>query len=226
MKKLILLLAAGIIATAAADAQTPDAAGNNKTTAQQHPHRGGGKHKHGHRHGRRGHKPGGRSVAHIRMTDMQRQQARTINEDYRKQVVALRAQDNITMGDYKKQLSSLQAAHKEKLQQLLTADQKQELAQQKTQRQEWAQQRSAAQLDRMKTRLNLSDDQVAKLKQQQTDLHTKIAAIRENQSLDESAKRQQVQALMQQRKDNLKSVLTKEQLDNLHNNLRGNRDVK
>ncbi|BAV08982.1 hypothetical protein SAMN05421788_101431 [Filimonas lacunae] len=224
MKKLILFVAAGLLATAAVQAQTPQGAQQDKTTDNAtafHPKRHHGKHKHGHFKGaHRG------AMAHVQLTEQQRQQAHTIAQDYHKQATALKAQDNITVGEYKKQMAALQANRKQQMQQLLTNEQKQQIAQQKAQRAQQAQARGEARISKMKEKLKLTDDQVNKIKEQQASVHSQVKAIRENQSLDETAKRQQVRTIMQQQKDNFKSVLTKEQLDQLHNNLHKNRDVK
>lgn len=220
MKKLFLFAFAGMFAAAAATAQTPGKAATtgSDSTATAHHHKYG-MHGRGHFH-----KPhtGDKAMAGVQFTDEQRKQARTISADYRKQITALKAQDNITMGDYKKQMAALQADHKQKMQQLLTAEQKQQLANNRKQWAEKSKQMQTARLDKMKTRLNLQDDQVAKLKAQQDQLHQQMKAIHENKSMDETAKRAQVRTLMQQQKESLKSILTQEQLDKLHSNNRHN----
>lgn len=218
MKKLIIVATACLLAVAAVHAQTPSGTNKEGTTLLHQ--------KHGKKHGRhhfKGHHGG--ALAHLKLTDEQRKQARSIAENYQKQSTALKAQDNLTLGEYKKQLSALHATRKQQMDQLLTAEQKQQLAQQKTKRMEHRKAQGEARLAKMKSNLNLTDDQVAKLQQQRSDLKTQMKAIHENQSLDQSAKRQQVRALVQKQKDNFKSVLTQEQLDKLHTQHQ-KRDVK
>lgn len=219
MKKLIIVATACLLAVAAVHAQTPSGTATKESTTQVH-------HKHGKKHGRhhfKGHRGG--ALAHLKLTDDQRKQARTISENYQKQATALKAQDNLTMGEYKKQMAALQAGRKQQMEQLLTAEQKQQLAQQKVKGAERRKAQSEARMAKMKSKLNLTNDQVAKLQQQRNDLKTQLKAIHENQSLDQTAKREQARALVQKQKDNFKSVLTQEQLDKLHNQHK-NGDVK
>jgi len=70
-------------------------------------------------------------------------------------------------------------------------------------------------LDKLKTDLGLSDDQVKKLKEQQAQTNEKIKAVEGNASLDDAAKKKQIKDLKKQNKDNMKSVLTKEQQEKL-----------
>lgn len=218
MKKLIIVATACLLAVAAVHAQTPSETTKEATAKVQH--------KHGKKHGRhhfKGHH--GAALAHLNLTEDQRKQARSIADNYQKQATALKAQDNLTLGEYKKQLSALHASRKQQMDQLLTAEQKQQLAQQKSKRMEHRKAQGEARMAKMKSNLNLTDDQVAKLQQQRSDLKAQMKAIHENQSLDPSTKKQQVRALVQKQKDNFKSVLTQEQLDKLHTQHQ-KRDVK
>jgi hypothetical protein len=63
----------------------------------------------------------------------------------------------------------------------------------------------------MKQDLNLSEEQSAKLQKSRDELHQKMQALRENQSLSDEAKKEQMKELMKQRKENLRSILTDEQ---------------
>jgi len=219
MKKLILLALSGVFATAIVTAQTPgtSATQQNDSTATAHHHKHG---KHGGGHFRKPH--GDKGLAGVTLSDEQRKQVHAISADYHKQLADLKKQDNITMGDYKKQVAALQADHKQKMQQLLTAEQKQQIENNKKQWAAKGKQMQADRLNKMKTRLNLQDDQVAKLKAQQDQLHQQMKAIHENKSLDATAKRDQMRTLMQQQRESLKSILTPEQQEKLHSNNRHN----
>lgn len=224
MKKLIIVAAACLLAVAATQAQTPGGVAKDSTATAFHQKHGFKKHGHGHFQGKGAHRGG--EMAGVKLTDEQRKQAHAIAESYHKQATALKAQDNITMGEYKKQMAALQANRKQQMSQLLTSEQKQQITQHQTQRLQQGKAHAEARMAKMKSHLNLSDEQVAKLKQQRSDLQAQVKAIHENQSLDEAAKKQQVHALMQQQKDNFKSVLTQEQLDKLHTNPHKKGDVK
>lgn len=70
-------------------------------------------------------------------------------------------------------------------------------------------------VDKLKTDLNLSDDQVKKLKAQQAQTDEKVKAIEGNTSLDDATKKKQIHDLKKQNKDNMKSVLTPEQKEKM-----------
>ena len=71
--------------------------------------------------------------------------------------------------------------------------------------------KAAANLERMKINLNLSDDQTAKIKSQQTNFRSQIIAIRQNDNLLAYQKKDLLKALIAKRHDAMKSVLTPEQ---------------
>ncbi len=157
----------------------------------------------------------GQMAKHLNLSEEQKKQARSIGENYRKQVTALKKNDNITMGEYKKQMASLQKDRKTKMEALLTSEQKAKIAESKQKMQEHAQIRGAARLEKMKINLGLKEDQVAKIKKQQESFRTKAQAIRGNESLSREEKKEQMKSLAKEQKDNFKSILTKEQQEKL-----------
>jgi hypothetical protein len=63
----------------------------------------------------------------------------------------------------------------------------------------------------LKLHLNLTDDQVAKIKAGQENLHSQVKAIHENDNLLPQEKRDQMKAILAKRNDTYKSVLTPDQ---------------
>lgn len=153
-----------------------------------------------------GHRPGA-----IHYTPEQRQQLTAINKDYRQKAADLFKQDNITLKQYKAGLLALQKEKKEKTAALLTQQQRDQLAAQRRRMSENMQVREAARMERLKLRLNLTDDQVAKLKTGQEDLRSQAKAIHQNDNLLPREKMEQLKALMAKRNDTFKSVLTPDQ---------------
>jgi hypothetical protein len=147
----------------------------------------------------------------IHYTPEQRPQVMAINKDYRQKAADLFRQDNITLKQYKAGLLSLQKEKKDKLGALLTQQQKDQLADQRKRMSDNRQVREAANLERLKLTLNLTDDQVAKLKSGQEVLHSQARAIHENENLLPQEKMQQMKALMAKRNDTYRSVLTPDQ---------------
>jgi len=184
-------------------------------------------HQYGMHHGW-GHRPGGDSLAKangfhrgpgfrghhgeaIHYTPEQRKQLMAINKEYRQKSEDLFKQDNLTLRQYKAGLITLQKEKKEKTAALLTQQQKDQLASRKKRMDENHQVMEAAHLERLKLRLNLTDDQVAKIKAGQEDLHSQFKAIHENDNLLPQQKREQMKALLAKRNDTYKAVLTPDQ---------------
>ena len=135
----------------------------------------------------------------------------TINKDYKQKSEDLFKQDNITLKQYKAGLIALQKEKKTKLQALLTPQQQDEIAARRKKRAEDAQVMEVARLERLKLHLNLTDDQVAKIKAGQENLHSQVKAIHENDNLLPQEKRDQMKAILAKRNDTYKAVLTPDQ---------------
>jgi hypothetical protein len=171
-------------------------------------HRGFGHGQHGFGRGQRG---GWAHSGGIRYTPDQRKQLMTINKEYKQKSEALFAQDNITLKQYKAGLIALQKDKKTKLAALLTPQQKNEMAERRKRMTENAQVMEVARLERLRLHLNLTDDQVAKLKAGQETIHNQAKVIHENDNLLPQEKREQMKAIFAKRNDTYKSVLTPEQ---------------
>jgi len=155
--------------------------------------------------------------SHIHFSAEQRKQMQAINMDFHKKSTDLYKNDNLTLGQYKSQLLALQKEKKTKLQGLLTQDQKDQMAMSKKRREEDMQVRSAARLERMKIRLKLTDEQTARIKSQEQNMRAQVRSIRENENLMTYQKMEQIKSLAAKRRDEMKTVLTPEQVTQLEN---------
>jgi hypothetical protein len=170
-----------------------------------------------HRDGRDGFRSRGRDGwagrgPRIRYTPEQRTQVMAINKDYHQKAEDLYKKDNITLKEYKTGLVALQQERKGKLEALLTQQQKDERTARMKRMSENVQVMQAAHLERLKLRLNLSDDQVAKIKAGAENSRSQLKALHENDNLLPQQKREQMKDLMAKQKETIKSVLTPEQL--------------
>jgi len=134
-----------------------------------------------------------------------------INKEFHKKSADLYAKDNSTLKEYKAGLLALQKEKRTKLEALITPAQKEQLARHRKQREENAQVMAAARLERLKIHLQLTEDQVSKIKAGQEDLRSQVKAIHENDNLLPQQKMEQLKGLMAKRNDIYKSVLTPEQ---------------
>jgi len=140
-----------------------------------------------------------------------------INNDYQKKSRELFNNDNMTLREYKGRLLVLRKEKKEQEQNLLTTEQKNQVAEWKKRSAENQQVRAAAFIERMKIRLNLTNDQVTAIKAKQVDFRTQMHSIYENDGLLPAQKREQMKALAMNQRTAIKSVLTPEQISTFEN---------
>ena len=151
----------------------------------------------------------------LNLSDDQKAKVKTLNEDFRKQMQDLKKQDNMTVKDQKAKIQSLREDHKAKVQSVFTPEQKEQMKKFREEHKAKREANSAERMEKMKARLNLSDDQVAKMKAQRADMSSKFKAIRENKSLNDEQKKEQFKELKKQQKESMKSILTEEQMKKL-----------
>jgi hypothetical protein len=147
----------------------------------------------------------------IHYTPEQEKQVMAINNDYKQKSKDLFQQDNLTLKQYKAGLIALQKDKKAKIETLLTPLQKDQQAASRRLREDRAQLMASTRLDRLRQALNLTDDQVAKLKTGQENLRSQAQAIHKNDNLLPQEKHEQLKALMTTRNDNFKTILTPDQ---------------
>lgn len=189
MKRLLVAATALLFVTGSLQAQT-----NKEETKTAH-HKG--------IHGKK-------EMSKLNLSDDQKAKFKQLNDGYRKQITALRGS-----GDNKTQIAALRKEQHEKMQAILTPEQKTQLAVLRKNGGQRMRKGTAKNFDQMKTRLGLTDDQAKKLKESQAGVHEKIKNIRKDQTLSDSQKKEQVKAIMKQQHENMKSVLTPEQLQKM-----------
>ncbi len=155
-------------------------------------------------------KPGGKEMAGLDLTADQKEKMKSLNSDYRKQMEDLKSQDGLTVKESREKMETLRKEHQSKTQALLTAEQRTQLEKNKAGFKD-----GGKKAQKMKQELNLTDEQSAKLDAGRKESMQKMKAIREDKSLTEEQKKEQTKAVMKQQKDNMKSVLTKEQLQQM-----------
>jgi Spy/CpxP family protein refolding chaperone len=189
MKKLLIPLIAIFALTATANAQDKM-----------------GKKGHHHKHQK------GMMAKQLNFTDAQKAQAKTINEDTRKKMQELNKNESITVKEQRDRRAAILKERKTKMDGLLTAEQKTKMTQLKAERKVKNEEGYAKRLDKMKTNLSLTDEQVAKLKNQRAATMAKAEKIKSNESLSREQKKAQMMALKTQAKEQHNKILTPEQL--------------
>ena len=193
MKRIILsaLVAVAVVTTSMAQ-EIPDRTAPNYEMKRRH-HRGD-------------------EFKNLNLSEDQKAQIKALNEENRKQMAELKKNDNITVKEWNSKKEALHKDYREKMQSLLTTDQKAQLEKSKLVRKAKMEERSKARIDKMKVDLGLNDEQTAKLKSERAAMQEKMKAIRDDKSLNDEVKKEQVKELMKKQKENMRSILTEEQL--------------
>ena len=154
----------------------------------------------------------GMMAKQLNFSEAQKNQAKAINEDSRKKMQELNKNENITVKEQRDRKAAIAKERKTKMDGLLTADQKTKQTQLKAEHKAKKEAGYAKRLDKMKTNLNLTEDQVAKLKTQRAANHAKAEKIKNNESLSREQKKEQMMALKIEAKEQHNKILTPEQL--------------
>lgn len=154
----------------------------------------------------------GEEFKNLNLTEDQKARLKSLQEENRKQLAELKSNDNITVKEWKSKMEAQRKEHRAKVQGLLTDEQKVQLEKSRQERTNRNNESSKVRLEKMKTELGLSDEQSAKLKNNREAMVEKMKALREDKSLNDENKKEQVKELKKKQKENMKSILTEEQL--------------
>ncbi len=124
----------------------------------------------------------------------------------------LKKNDNITVREWKAKMEAQRKDYRAKMQSILTDDQKAQLEKSREERKVKFQQRAKERGEKMKAELGLTDEQAAKLKSNREAMTSQLKAIRENSSLTDDFKKEQAKELIKKQREEMKSILTEEQL--------------
>ena len=160
----------------------------------------------------RQHHQQGMMAKELNFTDAQKAQAKTINEDSRKKMQELNKKESITVKEQRDRKAAIAQERKTKMDGLLTAEQKAKQTQLKAEHKAKKEVGYAKHLDKMKTNLNLTDEQVAKLKSQRAANHAKAEKIKNNESLSRQQKKEQMMTLKAEAKEQNNKTFTPDQL--------------
>jgi Spy/CpxP family protein refolding chaperone len=223
MKRIVTTAFIIALSLGAAQAQTKEG-----TARKEH-----GQHQKGHR--------GDKGMGKLNLSADQKTRIQAINENYRKQVTELKSQTNITVAEAKSRREALQAKHKADIQAVLTAEQK---AKMETMKKDWQAKGKKGEFKRgegikkdstgigkrgdrqgmkqgrdgmqkMQQELNLNADQQAQMARLREEFKTKSQSIRNNTTLSQEQKKEQFKSLAQEHRGQIKSILTKEQLEKM-----------
>lgn len=202
MKKYLIALSAFTIITVTVNAQTKRNTTDDANIT--HHNKMGEKNQ---RHDR------GMMMKELNLSNAQKQQAKSVREDYKAQYKQLdENKSSLSQQDYQTKKEQIRKEQRSKFESILTADQKSKMADLK--KDQMAKRHSMHKKNRgkMKTTLNLTDDQVSKLKSQHENFKAQAQAIKENKSLTDEQKKENLMDLRKRSREDEKTILTAEQL--------------
>src|SRR5437868_4406849 len=165
----------------------------------------------GHMPGMKGHHHGMMMMKELNLTEAQKQQVKANREEFRKNMQKLNKNENITVKEMRNRKEAMMKDQKAKMEALLTPEQKTKMEQLKAEHKARAEERFSKHLDKMKTELNLTDAQVTALKANREAMQAKFKAIKENNSLTREQRKEQIEALKTEAKEQHKKIFTEEQ---------------
>ena len=148
----------------------------------------------------------------LNLSEEQKVKAKKLNEEYRKNMMDLRKKDDIPVKEWRSRREELNKKHRDDFRGLLSKEQRDQMEKMRTEKRTMSESNANARMEKMKSNLGLTNDQVEKLKKQRSETSEKMKAIRENKSLDETRKREEMKGLMNKRKENMRSILTEDQM--------------
>ena len=151
----------------------------------------------------------------LNLSQEQKDKMKSINEDFRKQMADLKKNEDITVKEMKSRREAISKDHKAKIQGLLTNDQKAQIEKNKQERKAKMEAGEKGRFEKMKTNLGLTEAQSAQLEKNRKASMEKMKAIREDKSLSDEQKKEQAMQIRKKQKEEMKSILTEEQLKKL-----------
>jgi Spy/CpxP family protein refolding chaperone len=140
----------------------------------------------------------------LKLTDEQKQQMKSINSDFKNRMQELKNQ-NLTAEELKEKRQALAKERMEKVQALLTSEQKTQMQQFKKEGKHERGMASGKRMEKMKSTLNLTDEQLAKMKAEKEVFKSKEEAIKNNESLTADQKNEQLKLLRDEKRNSFKS---------------------
>jgi protein CpxP len=153
----------------------------------------------------------GMMMKQLDLTADQKEKIKISREDFRTKMITLNQDESVTLKDYRDKKYILRKEEKMQFLNILTPDQKTKLEQIKKDNKAKHELMAAKKIDKLKTELNLTDEQVATIKANRQAIRTKVQAIIQNDSLSRTDKKEQLMSIKDANKDSMKTILTADQ---------------
>jgi Spy/CpxP family protein refolding chaperone len=157
----------------------------------------------------------GMAFHQLNLSDAQKEQFKTQNQEFKKKMEELKKNEDITVKEWKSRMESLRKDHKSKMESILTTEQKAQIEKMKNEGKARQEEKMKVKAYQMKIHYGLTDEQSARMEKSHKEMAEKMKALRENKSLSDEKKREEIKELMKKQQENTKSILTEEQLQKM-----------
>lgn len=159
-----------------------------------------------------GAKPGMEMMKDLNLTPEQKASMQKLQDELRQQMQALNSNESITVKEQRDRREALLKKHKEAVDKLLTADQKKQLADKRAKSRAKAGEIQEQQMVKMAEKLQLSTDQIAKVKASHTAVKTKMDAVLKNDKLSRVERKAAMDKIKTEHEQAMAGILNAEQL--------------
>lgn len=147
----------------------------------------------------------------LNLSEDQKNKMKSIHKKYREQAKVLKSNDDITRGDYKKQMGEINEKRKIEVEANLTSEQKNKMKEIRENKQREMKEMRAERFEKMRNKLQLDEKQKSMLLEQRKNSAEQMKTIRENSSLSNVQKKEQIKGLKEKQRKFAKTILTEEQ---------------
>jgi Spy/CpxP family protein refolding chaperone len=151
----------------------------------------------------------------LNLSDEQKKQAQANKVALKQKMKELNKNESITVKEQRDRKDALRKEQKAKMQALLTPEQKTKMAELKATKMAKKEEKFAKGLEKMKSKINLSDAQVMQLKSQRERIKASAKAIKDNESLSRTQRKEQLMALKADAKTQKSNIFTADQIKQL-----------
>lgn len=159
-----------------------------------------------------GAKAGMEMMKDIDLTAEQKVAMQQLQEEMRKQMQALNSNESITVKEQRDRREALLKKHKEAIDKLLTPDQKKQLADKRAKARAKAGEMQAQHLAKMADKMQLSTEQLAKVKASHTTVKTKMDAVLKNDKLSREERKASIDKIRAEHQQSMAGILNADQL--------------
>jgi Spy/CpxP family protein refolding chaperone len=177
--------------------------------------------------GRHAHKR--QMLKQLNLSPEQKEKAKTIKQDFKGKMEALKKNDGITVREYRLKRDALVREHKTKMKGLLTPEQQNRLTAARDKMKAERKMEKEKKMEMLSSQLSLTPAQQEKMKTAREAVKNKMAELKNNETLTREQKREMIKELRKKNKESFMATLTEEQkkiLDERKKNRRHRRIAK